>query len=1602
MSETNLDPSTNLPRKESDIAPIKFNPLKEAPSDKRVSGPTPFNLNEPYEFSTYKFNPDKDRYLQRGMNQEAYRASNQSFIDQSFNSIIGGAVSAAGTAIEDIGYMLDVPNNIALLTGAETAESNWLSNFGKGVKEWTDRKMPIYRQDPNQFFNFSDPGSYWTALKGLIDNAAGFAIPSAAGLKAISFAQKVSRYSRLLRVSKPIAEMIKVTGAGYWANVGESKMMALEAFENTKEDLITNHGMSEADATREAGKAARDMYLWNKAFLAGDIFGVAGLSRMKGFTRNAVKETDLLTSAAKYKKAFGTFGPDDLLAQGLSEYAEETGQEIMSKEAQYQATKPYKIEQDGTDLFLRAVGTFAKGETQYQGIMGFLAGAGQRVITQKLAGDKTSAIKAEYDGQQALVKETQEYIANEINNQKNLKDIMHDAALQGDEHMQELVHRANLTGISVKNFQRGTTESLLRLLQDRVDKGEEGAQADLDAVKRMEKQWVSDTRYSDPTIQPKVFHARESLSMAKDRIAYLQEQAKVAEEEVQVNPADRIAVAKKAQLDADVKEMGVVVEEMKKALATVTSTKYGQEVRKAREDYIAEVERKRKATIAQAKQKEKKDNFFTSAVKHIREGFKSKKDEELKETEAEVVVQPESAPSTQSVEEVKQPESGQQGTDQAVPRIRKPRKKKLEDKVVNDVQQEAAIVTPEEMAKVPPAAVASATIDGLLSKEQEVGSKSHFAHVDKDGHINLQEAIPGNELPYIAEQRGDMIELTPANNTKDGAVKNLEFSTLENAFELNGVKPGDKFMATSPAIYQKDGANWNLIKKGTVEKIVPVEKIEFTEEQEAIRNIALSINNIVGEELEGAEELTATLTQEQKLQLMRMSTDLFAKTAEMLLKDNPNYDFNSVETYYTVMKEISKTVSKKVMSNIYPYIKSFYAPTFQLEQDIAQVVAKIEFDTIFLSDEEIRQLIGAANSLENAALPEEMLTEEKLLLSDEYMDKLKEEGIQDGDITLTQHPNRTASYKMRETASNTLAFLHKPYVQVEVGGEVVRFDEDGFIDDYAAILDSRIVYEGAEFDVEVVDDNNMPMYLPGGAEGEMTTWGEIKANKEKYLEYYNFKTGQELIEAFIPIAVKHEGKVIAFIHNIEFINPLRVYGDADVRQKDAKTLLTMRKQMLHGVANKIKITQKYGGQVNIMDEPMTLEETIPQEHNDKISLGIIKEGQIQGHNVKHIKKVVNEDNLFPGLPYLFAQGNNGYVALAAKPGKLDKETATALVNAIFIAMHNGEISEEIQTMVDKIRSIMGIDIRGERGLQEYLSLFLYNFQPNDIYDNFQGIKNPLYAFILRNKGQLNSSTRFINFSGNSVDFGIGNASVTYSISKYTPTAVKDSLKNLLLQQLMDTNLQVSIPALTENKKTPVVLITAEGLKTINEDGNYLDFIKKGLLSRVNPIIIGDVLSFTYQPVVEFEAVLEKAPVADMSSMLVTSEPTATPVKTEKAFSNIQYVKDTKANRTKVNNAISKLNGYTDQQITEIVNSDNSSLIEREAARQIFIARSLEGQLKVEPIEEVIKEEIKPSSQIAQELGIVGPRKRASRKNIVEDELIISRQEDNKVDNKCKL
>ena len=624
-------------------------------------------------------------------NLERERALKQPIGVKAFNSVVGGVASGLLTAVEDFGYILDFDNNIKRLTGAEQVEENWLTSAMQDTKEGLEKAMPIYRLNKDKVFDWSDPGFYFSTLKGVLDSAVGFAIPGMAASKGIGAIQRgirMSKYLEFLKTSKGAEQIINSLASGYITNFGEGKMMAVEQFENSmntlQQGLVQDifeqyktlnpdlpaeelYGMAQKDAQQQlnnglkkdfeniAGNEANNFMTRNKVFMLTDAIGLHGIHKGAGFTRSLIKDKGLTAWA----KRFGELSSDNLLLQAGKEGIEEISQNVLQMEGEYQAVKKAGRDVSATpDNLADRVYQFATSEQALlEGMMGLFGGGPQRILTEAVSGNFSKGAKdqkaKQYQDQQDQIAKNTEYLNSKLGSYARAQALRAEAIAKGEDKLADYIKDSQFLTLATENFARGTTEKLERSLKDivegvseeeRIANGwdenyQEQAQEQLDELKRLESAYNKYTRYEN---QAEVFQNRESrrlLQRDKERLENYLEDIDMRLD-MEADQKDPELVKEKGYIERQLKRVTEHIGNFDNSYKAMTSAKAQQSIRKQKEQIIKDArekgkelrERRRKQAQDAAAQERKKANEkkkdLQEEEKKVNKPSKKKEEEE--------------------------------------------------------------------------------------------------------------------------------------------------------------------------------------------------------------------------------------------------------------------------------------------------------------------------------------------------------------------------------------------------------------------------------------------------------------------------------------------------------------------------------------------------------------------------------------------------------------------------------------------------------------------------------------------------------------------------------------------------------------------------------------------------------------------------------------------------------------------------------------------------------------------------------------------------------------------------------------------------------------
>jgi len=783
-----------------------------------------------------KYVPHGDVFIDEGL-QEA-RARGQGWGEKAFNGLVGGVASGVLTAVEDVAYTLDFGNNIKRMMGLEEVTSNFVADAMKELKMGLEEKMPIYRRN-NEVFDWSDPGFYWSSIKGILDSAVGFGLPGIGASKVVGGVQKLARtqkYLNFLKTSKTGQQITNAIGAGYITNFGEGKMMGLELFENSmaaiEESMLQNkireiqesqpdispealRQQAEEEITAElnadggkerkrlegiAGHEANQFMLKNKAMIISDAIGLHGLYKTGGVRNLMQKPGQLANRLTK-------LGADNMLVQAAKEGAEEVTQNILQMEGEFQARK--EAGADITDAPL----SLAKRVYQYgtsdkallEGMMGVLGGGPQRIMTEALAGKYAPGAKAQreeqYAKQVANIAEQKKFLASRLGDYAEGQRIRRATIENGENDLTDTMEKFEFFKVAGDAFTNGTTAKLDEELA-RIEAGvtpEEVEENSWDpktyqqlATKQREllKGWESQyNKYSRYENQDKVFSNRMQLEIFESDRAVIQENIDKLEGDIESgsatpNPKNKTDLA---YYQDRLVEVDNNISNLNKEYTHLISAK----VQKEERDIEKARQKEQKDLITQLKAKVKKDKQERKAAERVEESKRQEGEEKI-ETAKEAgedltVTKPE--PEVETVEAETVDEQGNVIT--------------TDDQAVKDAEQQVA---EEGRADIKPPAHVEEEDDTELKEAESEAAQAFMA----DGSTLVEDFESGSEEVQESDsvRRLRKMESMVENYKKHVGRDDITFKELINALVKGlGVGPMEKHFGKFEAL-------WSLTHEG--------------------------------------------------------------------------------------------------------------------------------------------------------------------------------------------------------------------------------------------------------------------------------------------------------------------------------------------------------------------------------------------------------------------------------------------------------------------------------------------------------------------------------------------------------------------------------------------------------------------------------------------------------------------------------------------------------------------------------------------------------------------------------------------------------------------
>ena len=524
LSSTSTEPKLVSKDQNGSLNDLILGTINELPQSPFTEGTSP-NAQEDFDFR-----------IQKNLDPVTKRAELQPWTEQAFNSIAGGTISGLATAVEDISYL----PNIATQFFGNDYESNALAETMQSFKESLGETLPIYRSGKGTW-SWDDGAIVWDSLKGILDSAVGFGLPGIGIAGTVS--KGVSRASKLFKIlegSKAMQAAITSVGSGLIMNDLEGTMMGVELYDN-----LVSQGVDKEVAAQKANEFKR----LNRLFAITDALQVHGLFKgeLPGGTRNMLNPRGIIAN-------LGNLSEDNLLLQGLKEGVEEIGQNVIQSEKEYEGLKAVGKDElagqisDKKDLFSRILDLATSDKALYEGMLGFLGGGPQRIMSDAIAGNYGKQGKLydqQYQQQQDLIKTTKDTLDKTLSDFQRTSNLLNEASSQGEDGLVQAVKDSEFTKLMIKNFNAGTTQSLQNQLEEIANLNPDIAQERglgenyksealnaLNELKKSEKQWNKLTSYVNK--EEIFFNIKKGEILNKQ---YTFSKAKQAEAETALNNA---------------------------------------------------------------------------------------------------------------------------------------------------------------------------------------------------------------------------------------------------------------------------------------------------------------------------------------------------------------------------------------------------------------------------------------------------------------------------------------------------------------------------------------------------------------------------------------------------------------------------------------------------------------------------------------------------------------------------------------------------------------------------------------------------------------------------------------------------------------------------------------------------------------------------------------------------------------------------------------------------------------------------------------------------------------------------------------------------------
>lgn len=581
---------------------------------------------------------------------------------------------------------------------------------------------------------------------------------------------------------------------------------------------------------------------------------------------------------------------------------------------------------------------------------------------------------------------------------------------------------------------------------------------------------------------------------------------------------------------------------------------------------------------------------------------------------------------------------------------------------------------------------------------------------------------------------------------------------------------------------------------------------ELEEEQEVE---SADSPNETNDNLPSEGEAEGSINENDDIQKARKRVDKLFNILDALRKSG--VDFND---FKAVIQSFQDNVDTTRVQNVYTSLRNLY--NVVTNNNIQLTYEELMYDTA-----KVNKLVKENQEILTFSLESELYTPDHDKVSKNNLSLLNDLALQNNlDAYDSGFEFDSLNYR-GEVGNNKVAYLGREYNRIFIQGKT----ESG----------NPFISVGKE-DINNFLNVNLSEKVLDGTLKVGTKIRFIPLAEVELADGTILKAEDTTVEnAPIGIALGEELLEGAYLHDVNWLNIENLDNTKENIEADQAKLRQIREYILskgsEGVETEIT---NIGPGVPILDSTGELN---PISTNlPKARYGVIKNGRVQldvNNSVGVVNKILPREGTNVAIITL---GNGQEAAVQLSRTKLTEEYKNSIISAI-----TSYVTQERSNTTDTMKNEFGIDILSSKGIEDYLTKFLYGYNKS----------LPTMDDFIQNLNNIPDGVALTHFKTGEIRFGEGQEIYSGVITKQKGIAQGDldTLLNNFKNHL--DNLYINLDISKKGERFNLPVIDEEGNITNGYD-SYNDFIKDNLLTRHLSIDLNNGKTiYTVQSSIEF-------------------------------------------------------------------------------------------------------------------------------------------------------